>query len=421
MQTGQTNNDSKLLMKINFEIISIFLEYDNWHQALKQVFALVGTHVNVDRIYYFEIHEEPLTKAKLTSQRFEWVKAGVEPMIDNPDLQDLPIEVVEDFMKPILINTPFVANVRELPEGNTKEILASQDILSILVLPININNKLFGFIGFDDCTSERNWSEEELHFLKSITSNLSTAISRRNALIEVERKAIELTRINEELEQFAYVASHDLQEPLRMISEFLKLFEKKYFYTLDEKGKTYIQYALEGSVRMKKIILDLLEFSRVGKSNQILEEVDVANLVDDLKSLYIIKIESTNTEITLTNVKKILCWRSPLELVLMNLFDNALKYAKPDFSPKIEITMEENESKWIFHFTDYGIGIDPKYYDRIFVIFQRLHTKDEYEGSGMGLAITKKIIENMGGEIWVDSENGISTTFHFSILKQPNK
>jgi light-regulated signal transduction histidine kinase (bacteriophytochrome) len=280
---------------------------------------------------------------------------------------------------------------------------------------------LFGFIGFDDCSAERNWSEEELHFLKSITSNLSTAISRRNALIEVERKAIELTRINEELEQFAYVASHDLQEPLRMISEFLKLFEKKYFYTLDEKGKTYIQYAMEGSIRMKKIILDLLEFSRAGKSSQILEEVDVANLIDDLKLLYINKIESTNTEITQTNVKKILCWKSPLEQVLMNLFDNALKYAKPNVSPKIEISMEESESKWIFHFTDNGIGIDPKYYDRIFIIFQRLHTKDEYEGSGMGLAITKKIIENMGGEIWVDSEKGISTSFHFTIPKQPNK
>jgi light-regulated signal transduction histidine kinase (bacteriophytochrome) len=104
----------------------------------------------------------------------------------------------------------------------------------------------------------------------------------------------------------------------------------------------------------------------------------------------------------------------------MNLFDNALKYAKPNVSPKIEISMEESESKWIFHFTDNGIGIDPKYYDRIFIIFQRLHTKDEYEGSGMGLAITKKIIENMGGEIWVDGEKGVSTTFHFTILKQPN-
>jgi signal transduction histidine kinase len=417
MKTSQNSSDNNFLLKKNFEIVSIFLEYSNWTLALNQVFALVGEHVNVDRIYYFENHRDSLTGEELISQRFEWVKNGIEPMIDNPDLQNLPIEIVADFMLPLHNNKPFKAIVREMPDGNTKEILSSQDILSILVLPIWIEGKMYGFIGFDDCTSERGWGEEELNFLQSTTSNLSTAISRRNAMLEVEKKAKELERINQELEQFAYVASHDLQEPLRMISEFLKLFEKKYAEVVDEKGKTYIRYAVDGSIRMKKIIMDLLEFSRVGKNINAIEEVDIERLFDDLKLLYINKIEASKAEINLINPIKLLTWKSPLEQVLMNLLDNALKYAKPDFAPKIELLIEEQENQWLFHFTDHGIGIDPQYFNRIFVIFQRLHTKEEYEGSGMGLAITKKIIENMGGQIWVESEPKAWTTFHFSLPK----
>jgi signal transduction histidine kinase len=386
---------------------------------LNQVFALVGQRMVVDRIYYFEIHNDPITGEELTSQRFEWVKNGIEPMIDNPELQNLPIEIVRDFMKPLQENKPFEAIVRELPEGGTKEILSSQDILSILVLPIMIQNRIYGFLGFDDCTLERSWNEKELHFLQSITSNLSAAISRRNAMLESEKKAVELTRINMELEQFAYVASHDLQEPLRMISEFLKLFEKKYADSVDDKGKMYIRYAVEGSVRMKKIILDLLEFSRVGKVNKSMEEVDISELFEDLKFLYVNKIEERKASITLLNPVKLLTWKSPLEQVLMNLLDNALKYAKPNTPPKIELRIDEEEDRWVFHFTDYGIGIPDQYFERIFVIFQRLHTKEEYEGSGMGLAITKKIIENMGGTIWVDSIPDTKTTFHFSLPKQP--
>jgi signal transduction histidine kinase len=121
----------------------------------------------------------------------------------------------------------------------------------------------------------------------------------------------------------------------------------------------------------------------------------------------------------LLNPVKLLTWKSPLEQVLMNMLDNALKYAKPNAPPKIELRIDEEEDRWIFHFTDYGIGIPDQYFERIFVIFQRLHTKEEYEGSGMGLAITKKIIENMGGKIWVDSIPDTKTTFHFSLPKQP--
>lgn len=415
MKGKSEKSSSAKLLKTNFDIISVFLEYTDWYQALGKVFSLVGSHVSVDRIYYFEIHTDPATGQELTSQRFEWVKNGIEPMIDNPDLQNLPIEFAEDFMKPLHQNMAFESIIRELPDGNTKDILSSQSILSILVLPINIQNRIYGFIGFDDCTSERKWGEEEMHFLQSITSNLSSAIYRRNALLEAKNKAVELEKINQELEQFAYVASHDLQEPLRMVTGFLELFERKYMPIIDEQGKKYIHYAVDGATRMKRIINDLLEYSRIGKSDNILEDILLEGLCTELQHLFKSKIEEKQAEFVFSGPDHIYTWRAPLQQVLINLLDNSLKYSTPGVSPKISLNVTQSEKQLTFEFADNGIGIDYNYFDKIFVIFQRLHTKDEYEGSGVGLAIVKKTIENLGGKIWLNSKLGLGTTFNFTL------
>jgi light-regulated signal transduction histidine kinase (bacteriophytochrome) len=254
-----------------------------------------------------------------------------------------------------------------------------------------------------------------MHFLQSITSNLSSAIYRRNALLEVKNKALELEKINQELEQFAYVASHDLQEPLRMVTGFLKLFEKKYSPIIDEKGKTYIHYAVDGATRMKRIINDLLEYARIGKSENILEDVAFEELCNELQHLFKNKLEETQAEFVFSGPDNIYTWRSPLQQVLINLLDNSLKYSTPGVSPKISFNVTQGEEDLIFEFADNGIGIASNYFDKIFVIFQRLHTKDEYEGSGVGLAIVKKTIENLGGKIWLNSKLGLGTTFNFTL------
>jgi signal transduction histidine kinase len=406
---------SRDLLKVNFDIVSIFLDYTDWYDALGKVFSRVADCVDVDRIYYFENHRNLVSGEEFTSQRYEWVKQGVAAMIDNPELQNVPIEFVADFMEPLKRDKPFEAIISQLPDGNTKEILSSQGILSILVLPIFIEKNLFGFIGYDDCTHERSWTEQELHFLQSITSNLASAIFRRNAMKEVEQKVKDLERINNELEQFAYVASHDLQEPLRMVTEFLKLLEKKYHAQLDQAGRSYIQYAVNGSVRMKGIINDLLEYSRVGRTPYSLEEVHCGELLDEITELLRAKIEEKGGRLSLSHDVKLLTWKTPLRQVLLNLVDNSLKYSAPDRPPVVELAVRELEKQWLFSCTDNGIGIDPAYQEKIFVIFQRLHTKDEYEGTGIGLAITKKIVESLGGKIWVESVPGEKTTFYFTI------
>ena len=408
---------SDKLLQLNFEIITIFLEYKDWHKGIERVFDLVGNQVEVDRIYYWDIHLDPISGDELTSQRFEWVKNGIEPMIDNPELQNLPIETAEDFLAPLIVKKPFERIIRELPDSNLKEILQSQNILSILVLPIFIEDKLYGFIGFDDCTKERIWNTTETDFLRSITSNLSSAIQRHLAIVSMEQKTAQLKVINSELEQFAYVASHDLQEPLRMVTGFLDLFEKKYRDLVDVEGKMYIDYAVNGTNKMKSIIKDLLEYARMGRTKDSIEEFELEDLLANVTSLLSGKIAEKQAEIVLKTPITIRTWRSPLNQVLMNLLDNSIKYSKRDIPPRIEIEVVQELNNWHFKVSDNGIGIDEKYFPKIFVIFQRLHSNNEYSGSGIGLAVIKKIIDNLGGKIWLTSTIGDGSCFHFLLPK----
>jgi PAS domain S-box-containing protein len=223
---------------------------------------------------------------------------------------------------------------------------------------------------------------------------------------------------NSELEQFAYVASHDLQEPLRMVSSFLTLLEKKYGSMFDDKALQYIHYAKDGAIRMRQIILDLLEFSRVGKHSDTLKPVNINNVIRDVLALHRKLIEENSAEFHIGELPTLKTFQSPLLQVFQNLVGNALKYSKKGEKAIISISSRELSDHWEFSVTDNGIGIDPKQHDRIFVIFQRLHQKGEYAGTGMGLAIVKKILDNLGGEIWIESELGKGSTFTFSIPKQ---
>jgi len=228
----------------------------------------------------------------------------------------------------------------------------------------------------------------------------------------------ELERSNTELEQFAYVASHDLQEPLRMVTSFLTQLEKKYAGAIDEKGKTYIGFAVDGAKRMRQIILDLLEFSRVGRTEEKKEVVDTSMLVKDVKVLFRKQIEEKHATIETSDLPSVRAYKLPLYQVFQNLISNALKYAASERPCLIRIAAIELEAYWQFDISDTGIGISPEYFEKIFVIFQRLHNKDDYTGTGMGLAITKKIVDNLGGRIWVTSEENKGSSFHFTIPKQ---
>jgi PAS domain S-box-containing protein len=233
----------------------------------------------------------------------------------------------------------------------------------------------------------------------------------------LEQYTYELERSNEELEQFAFVASHDLQEPLRMITSFMDLLQRKYGDQIDEKGHQYIHFATDGAKRMKQIILDLLDYSRASKSIEGKEEVDLNEILSEFKQLRRKIISEKSASINSNKLPILYTYKVAIMQTLHCLLDNALKYTEVGTIPKIEINAIENEKEWEFSIQDNGIGIDSQFYDKIFVIFQRLHNNDKYSGTGIGLSITKKHVEFLGGRIWLESTPKKGTIFYFIIPK----
>jgi len=235
--------------------------------------------------------------------------------------------------------------------------------------------------------------------------------------IELEQHAKELAISNAELEQFAFVASHDLQEPLRMVTSFLAQLERKYYDVLDEAGKKYIYFATDGANRMRQMILDLLEYSRVGRADAAHELVDINEVLHSVTILQQKVIEEKEADVEWEPMPMIKASGGAIQQLFQNLIQNALNYQKKGNKPLVKIWWDETETHWTFFVKDNGIGIHPDYQEKIFNIFQRLHGRDEYSGTGVGLAICKKIVENHGGKIGVDSAEGEGSTFYFTINK----
>ena len=244
----------------------------------------------------------------------------------------------------------------------------------------------------------------------------TVTLEKLNAKLKTHAK--ELVASNAELEQFAYIASHDLQEPLRMVTSFLSQLNKKYKDELDPKAQQYIYYATDGAVRMRQILLDLLEYSRVGRMNYQLKEIDLNIMLVDITKLHKDLISEANGKIIYKNLPKIYAASSPLQRVLSNLITNALKYQKKNTNAEINIDVLEKDEFWQINVQDNGIGIEEQFFEKIFVVFQRLHSKEQYTGTGIGLAICRKIVENHGGKIWVTSKINEGSTFHITIKKQ---
>lgn len=232
----------------------------------------------------------------------------------------------------------------------------------------------------------------------------------------LEQKNKELTQINQELENFAYVASHDLQEPLRTITSFIQILEKKYSNKLDKNGIQFMGFVVEGAKRMQTLIHDLLEYSRINRFNNAYEKVDLNDVFTTVNRVLKEKIEINDALVMSENLPAIYGSKLQLTQMFQNLIDNAIKF-RGKKKPEILISVKNLNDKWEIIFKDNGIGISQEYFQRIFVIFQRLHTLEEYGGTGIGLAICKKIVERHGGDIWVESNPGKGSTFHLTLAK----
>lgn len=237
---------------------------------------------------------------------------------------------------------------------------------------------------------------------------------RKRAEVRLADTVEELRRSNSDLEQFAYVASHDLQEPLRAVGGCVQVLKMRYQDKLDERGEQLIAHAVDGAQRMQNLINDLLTYSRVGTHGAAYQPVEMERTVQNVLRSLAPAIAESGALITHDPLPKILGDGGQLELVLQNLVSNAMKF-KGERPPSIHIGCAATEDEYIFSVRDHGLGIDAQYFDRIFVMFQRLHTRTEFPGTGIGLAVCKKIVERHGGHIWVESELGQGSIFYFSI------
>jgi light-regulated signal transduction histidine kinase (bacteriophytochrome) len=243
----------------------------------------------------------------------------------------------------------------------------------------------------------------------------------------LQQQAKELARSNEELEQFAYVASHDLQEPLRMVTSYVQILAQDYEDRLDADADRYINYAVDGANRMKVLIDDLLEYSRVGSQGKPFEPTSCGDVMEQVVSDLEGAIKESQGSVTWEALPAVMADTTQLAQLLRNLVGNGIKF-RSEAPPHVHVSAElartaaglseapgDTSDQWLFSVRDNGIGIAPKYYERIFQMFQRLHRRSEYPGTGIGLAICQKIVERHGGRIWVESELGEGSTFFFTI------
>ena len=283
-----------------------------------------------------------------------------------------------------------------------------------LIVPILLKDKIWGMLFVHQCSAPRQWHQFEVDLLQQLANQLSIALAQAELLEQETCYSQELARSNAELEQFAYVASHDLQEPLRTLASYAKLLSRRYSGQLDDRADRFIQYIVEEALRMQALINDLLKYSRVGRQAQNFAPCDTRAVFDMLVSRLQDAIATSGATVTCGDLPTVIADERQLVQLFQNLIGNAIKYRSQE-PPVVQVGAVRQEGEWLFWVRDNGIGIDAKYAERIFVIFQRLHTQEEYSGTGIGLAIAAKIVERHGGRIWVESESGQGATFYFTL------
>lgn len=243
--------------------------------------------------------------------------------------------------------------------------------------------------------------------------------ARKLAEVAEQERTLELAQKNKELEEFTYVASHDLQEPVRTISSFVNLFKETYADKLDDEAKLYLDFMDGASKRSQQLIIDLLDYSRIGKE-RVIETANLNTVIKNVMTDLTVRMDEAKAIVTFDELPTVQAQITELRLLFQNLITNAIKFRKKDTNPIIHIGYSVLEKNHVFSVSDNGIGIEEKYVDRIFVIFKRLHSKTEFDGTGIGLAHCKKVVELHDGKIWVESELGKGSVFYFSIPMKQN-
>jgi signal transduction histidine kinase len=291
------------------------------------------------------------------------------------------------------------------------DLLTSHGVRSGVSTIVGSVDEPWGILGTHD-TERREFTEEDVTFVQAVANILAEAIERSGYRMELKQLVGDLEASNQRLEQFAYAASHDLQEPLRMVSSYLRLLERRHGDDLDGEAEEFLEFAVEGADRMREMIDSLLEYSRVDTRGDPFEPVDLDAVLADARQALTVKFDERDAEMTAAELPRVHGDRSQLVQLFQNLLDNAIEYS--DDTPRVRVDAERRGAEWVVSVDDEGVGIDPDDQERVFEVFQSVHGQDA-GGTGIGLALVERIVERHGGDVWVDSEPGEGSTFSFSL------
>ena len=400
----------QLISRLSSQFINISAEKIN--DSIQEGLQTISKFAGVDRTYLFLFTQPDM----LLAHTYQWSNLQSKSVIfpsDKTELEKNLPWIMDKIKYKQIINLPNIDNL-PLEANKDQNYLQQQNIKSLLMLPVFYGGLLVGLLGFDCISQERNWTKGDIQLLRLAGEIFINAIERCRQQQQLILRTQQLESSNQELQQFTHIVSHDLQEPLRAISSYTELLEEEYREHLDAEANEYIDFIVGSAQRMKQLIQDLLVFSRVGRQPQKFILVSCEEVLQEVFANLKIAIDENQTVVTWDRLPQVVADKSQLIQLWQNLIANSIKF-RSEQSPKIHISVTTKEQKFIFCIRDNGIGIDPKHAERIFVIFQRLHTRRTYPGTGIGLAICKKIIERHKGMIWMESAPGAGTAFYFSL------
>jgi PAS domain S-box-containing protein len=409
-----------LITRLSTGMIS--LKTEDIDTGVQHALAEIGLFAGVDRSYVFQFHDE----GRSFSYTHEWCAPGIEPAIQR--LQRTSSDTFPWVIPQLLRGeTVHVPRVVEAPAAAAAEVSEwqAESIRSLILVPMIFGGSPAGFVGFDSVREENSWPPDFIALLRIFGEMVANVLHRKETETLMQQKNETLARLNTELErhnlelqQFAYVASHDLQEPLRTISSFSELLQRRYREQLDDKGQSFLDYVSDAAKRMHALINALLDYSRIDNRSRPFEPCDMQHVLEMALSNLSASIQDTGATVRHDPLPEVTGDPSQLMLVFQNLVGNAIKFHGPQ-APEIHVSAKpasEDGRMVEFSVRDNGIGIDADDHDQIFQIFKRLHGNDKYPGTGIGLATCKRVVERHRGRIWVEpNPEGSGTVFRFTL------